>query len=60
MAPTQSALYLVMDQSQVMHGAFGVMGAATTLSLSLSDPVFKRTYAAFTFLPGSRRIARTP
>jgi hypothetical protein len=52
MAPTQSALYLVMDQSQVMHGAFGVMGAATTLSLSLSDPVFKRTYAAFTFLPG--------
>jgi hypothetical protein len=52
MAPTQSALYLLMDQSQVMHGAFGPKGAATALSLSLSDPVFKRTYAAFTFLPG--------
>jgi hypothetical protein len=52
MAPTQSALYLVMDQSQVMHGAFGPMGSATALSLSLSDPVFKRTSAAFTFLPG--------
>ena len=52
LAPTQSALYLVMDQSQVMHGAFGPMGSATALSLSLSDPVFKRTFAAFTFLPG--------
>jgi uncharacterized membrane protein YgcG len=52
MAPTQSALYLVMDQSQVMHGAFGLTGSATALSLSLSDPVFKRTSAAFTFLPG--------
>jgi hypothetical protein len=52
LAPTQSVLYLVMDQSQVMHGAFGPMGSATALSLSLSDPVFKRTFAAFTFLPG--------
>ena len=50
-APTQSALYLVMDQSQVMHGAFGPKGSATALSLSLSDPVFKRTFAAFSFLP---------
>ncbi len=50
-APTASSLYLVMDQSQVMHGAFGPMGSATALSLSLSDPVFKRTYAAFSFLP---------
>ncbi len=50
-APTQSALYLLMDQSQVMHGAFGPMGSATALSLSLSDPVFKRTFAAFSFLP---------
>jgi hypothetical protein len=50
-APTASALYLVMDQSASMHGAFGPMGAATTLSLSLNDPVFKRTSAAFTFLP---------
>jgi hypothetical protein len=52
LAPTQSALYLVMDPSRVMHGAFGPMGAATALSLSLTDPVFKRTFAAFTFLPG--------
>ncbi len=52
LAPTQSALYLVMDQSQVMHGAFGPMGSATALSLSLNDPVFKRTFAAFTFLAG--------
>jgi hypothetical protein len=52
LAPTQSVLYVVMDPSQVMHGAFGPMGSATALSLSLSDPVFKRTYAAFTFLPG--------
>jgi hypothetical protein len=52
LAPTQSALYLVMDDSAVMDGAFGPMGSATALSLSLSDPVFKRTFAAFTFLPG--------
>jgi hypothetical protein len=52
LAPTESALYLVMDHSSVMHGAFGPMGSATALSLSLSDPVFKRTFAAFTFLPG--------
>jgi hypothetical protein len=52
LAPTQSALYLVMDQSELMHGAFGATGSATALSLSLSDPVFKRTFAAFTFLPG--------
>ena len=51
LAPTQSALYLVMDHSSVMHGAFGPMGSATALSLSLTDPVFKRTFAAFTFLP---------
>ncbi len=52
LAPTASALYVVMDHSAVMHGAFGPMGSATTLSLSLSDPVFERTFAAFTFLPG--------
>jgi hypothetical protein len=52
LAPTQSALYLAMDPSKVMHGAYGPMGSARALSLSLSDPVFKRTYAAFKFLPG--------
>jgi hypothetical protein len=53
LAPTQSALYLLMDKSDVMHGAFGPMGSARALSLSLSDPVFKRTFAAFKFLPGN-------
>jgi hypothetical protein len=53
LAPTQSALYLLMDHSDVMHGAFGPMGSARALSLSLSDPVFKRTFAAFKFLPGN-------
>jgi hypothetical protein len=36
-----------------MHGAFGPDVSATALNLSLSDPVFKRTFAAFKFLPGS-------
>jgi len=49
MTPTQSTLYLAFDDSQVMNGAYGGMGSATALSVSLSDPVFKRTYAASTF-----------
>jgi hypothetical protein len=49
MTPTQSALYLAFDDSQVMNGAYGPTGAATALSVSLSNPVFKRTYAASTF-----------
>jgi hypothetical protein len=60
LSPTQSALYLVMDHSAVMHGAFGPMGSATALALSLSDPVFKRTYAAFKFLPGQPSDCTTP
>jgi hypothetical protein len=60
LAPTQSALYLVMDQSAVMHGAFGPDGSATALNLSLSDPVFKRTFAAFKFLPGSLGDCTSP
>jgi hypothetical protein len=48
--PTPSAAYLVMDDSEVMHKAFGTDGAATVLSLSLADPVFQRTSAAFKFL----------
>ncbi|HLK41391.1 MAG TPA: hypothetical protein VKU41_31795 [Polyangiaceae bacterium] len=50
--PAPSAVYIGMDQSVRMHGAFGDKGSATTLSLSFDDPVFKRTYAAFQFLPG--------
>jgi hypothetical protein len=49
MTPTQSALYLAFDDSQVMNGAYGGAGSATALSVSLNDPVFKRTYAASTF-----------
>jgi hypothetical protein len=47
---TPSAIYLVMDDSEVMHTAFGDKGYATAMSLSLSDPVFQRTSAAFSFL----------
>jgi hypothetical protein len=49
MTPTQSALYLAFDDSQLMNGAYGGMGSAYALSLSLNDPVFQRTYAASTF-----------
>jgi hypothetical protein len=48
---TPSTAYLVMDNSEVMHAAFGATGAATAMSLSLADPVFQRTSAAFSFLP---------
>jgi hypothetical protein len=47
---TPSAIYLVMDDSEVMSSAFGEHGSATAMSLSLSDPVFLRTSAAFKFL----------
>lgn len=47
---TPSAIYPIMDNSAVMHGAFGPQGSAQVLSLSLSDPVFRRTSAAFDFL----------
>jgi hypothetical protein len=60
LAPTQSALYLVMDHSSAMHGAFGPMGSASALALSLTDPVFKRTYAAFKFLPGQPSECTSP
>jgi hypothetical protein len=48
--PAPSAVYLVMDNSAVMNGAFGTQGYATAMSLSLADPIFKRTYVAFQFL----------
>jgi hypothetical protein len=50
MDPAASAVYLVADQSVYMHGAYGASGSAQALSLSLSDPVFKRTFAGFKFL----------
>src|SRR5258708_39507566 len=50
--PAPSTIYVAMDKSAVMHDAFGKQGKATALSLSFNDPVFKRTYAGFQFLPG--------
>jgi hypothetical protein len=50
MDPAPSAMYLVMDQSVYMHGAYGASGSAQALALSLSDPVFKQTFAGFKFL----------
>jgi hypothetical protein len=50
LSPAPSALYLVMDDSTVMHGAFGPMGYATAMGLSLAGPVFKNTYVGFRFL----------
>jgi len=50
MSPAPSAMYLVMDQSVYMHGAYGANGSAQALALSLSDPVFQQTFAAFKFL----------
>jgi hypothetical protein len=49
--PTPSALFAVMDDSRVMSSALGPSGSAKVLNLSLTDPIFKRTSAAFTFLP---------
>jgi len=48
--PTPSALYLVMDDSGSMYGAFGAQGYATAMNLSFADPIFKHTYVAFRFL----------
>jgi hypothetical protein len=45
-----SALYLVMDDSGSMFGAFGATGYATAMNLSFADPVFRHTYVAFRFL----------
>jgi hypothetical protein len=51
LTPAPSAMYMVMDDSAVMHAAFGMKGYATALGLSLTDPIFKQTTAAFTYLP---------
>lgn len=51
LTPAPSVMYMVMDDSAVMHAAFGSKGYATALGLSLTDPIFKQTSAAFTYLP---------
>ena len=48
--PTPSAVYLVMDDSQAMYGAYGQHGLATTMNLAFAYPVFRHTYVAFRFL----------
>jgi hypothetical protein len=53
LTPAPSVLYLVMDQTAVMHGALGPGGSVTTLALSFNDPLFKRTYAGFKFMTGN-------
>jgi hypothetical protein len=45
-----SAVYVVMDNSIAMNGAFGPSGYATAMTLSFADPVFNKTYVAFDFL----------
>lgn len=48
--PTPSAVYVAMDKSGAMYGAFGKEGYATAMNLSFAFPVFKHTYVAFDFL----------
>jgi len=62
MQPAPSAMYLVMDQSVYMHGAYGTNGSAQALALSLTDPVFQQTFAAFTYIndPGEVECLSTP
>lgn len=48
--PVPSVLYLVMDDSKVMGGAFGAQGYATAMNLTLQNPAFKRTFVGFRFL----------
>ncbi len=50
LVPAPSAVYMVVDDSSVMSGAFGSQGYATIMGLSLSNPLFKRTYVGFRFL----------
>jgi hypothetical protein len=50
LSPVPSAIYLVMDKAHEMSGAFGPMGYATAMNLSLGAPTFKRTYVGFQFL----------
>jgi hypothetical protein len=50
LTPVPSAIYMVMDDSHEMNGAFGKTGYATAMNLSLSAPVFKRTFVGFQFL----------
>jgi hypothetical protein len=48
--PTPSAVYMAMDDSGSMYGAFGPKGYTTAMNLSFAFPVFKHTYIAFRFL----------
>lgn len=48
--PTPSAVYVAMDKSGAMDGAYGPQGYATAMNLSFAFPVFKHTYVAFDFL----------
>lgn len=47
--PAPSAVYLVMDDSGSMYGAYGPQGAVTAMNLSFASPLFRKTYIAFSF-----------
>jgi hypothetical protein len=51
--PTPSAVYMVMDDSGAMFGAYGQTGYATAMNLAFAFPVFKHTYVAFDYLTHS-------
>ena len=50
LVPSPSILYMVVDNTHEMAGAFGPSGSVTALTQVLSNPVFKRTYVAYRFL----------
>ncbi|HEY1696425.1 MAG TPA: hypothetical protein VGG39_29890 [Polyangiaceae bacterium] len=49
LSPAPSAIYMVMDDSGSMYGAYGANGALTALNLSFASPLFERTAIAFSF-----------
>jgi hypothetical protein len=49
LSPAPSAIYMVMDDSGSMYGAYGANGALTALNLSFASPLFQRTYIGFSF-----------
>lgn len=57
--PAPSAIYMVMDDSSIMSGAFGQDGYATAMGLALGTPTLRRTYAAFEFLDHQNECTAT-
>ena len=53
LAPTRSALYVLMDRSRSMRELFGPKGIVETMDLALASPMLRQTLVAFRFLPSS-------